>query len=289
MEILIQLIANGFVAGWIYAPVAIGFGLIYSTTRDFHFAHGLVYISAAYLFYALYVPANLSFLLSFVITSVAAVVLGLGIDYVIYRPLKKQGATPFIILLSSIGVIIFLENLILLAFGPERMALSKADITEGYQFGGVYMTKMQLLIVAFSILLCLAAWLLIKYTKTGRAIRAMSNDPEMAQIIGVSTNMIRAVVFSAGSALVVVPAVLVGLDTGISPQMGMTMTVMAAVAVFVGGVGHLIGAVFASLMIGMIQNLGVFYVEAKWQDLIAFGILLAFIIFRPMGLLGHRA
>lgn len=276
-------------AGWTYAPVAVGFGLIYSTTRDFHFAHGLVYISAAYLFYGLYVPANLSFLPSFALALIAAMGLGLGIDYSIYRPLKKQGATPFIILLSSLGVIIFLENLILLLYGPERMALSKAEITEGFQLGGVYLTKMQILIVVFSMLLCFATWLLIKFTKTGRAIRAMSNDPEMARIIGVNTNTIRAVVFGAGSALAVLPAVLIGLDIGISPQMGMTMTVMAAVAVFVGGVGDLVGAVLASLMIGMIQNLGILYLEAKWQDLIAFGILLGFIVFRPMGLLGHRA
>lgn len=286
---LVQLLVNGLIAGSIYALVALGFSLIYNTARFFNFAHAAVYTAAVYFAYSLKNGASLPDLVAYPLACAAAAALGVSLELLIYRPMRRRGAGSLELLLASLGAYTVLENLISLIWGSDTKTLRTGAVAEGANIFGARVTVSQLVIMATSALLVTAVSLLLLKTKVGTALRAVANDPELAAVSGIETDSFRLLAFAVGSGLAGAASLLISFETNIAPAAGFPMLVMGVIAMVVGGIGSLRGATLGGLFVGLSQNLGIWYVSSKWQDTIAFLILIVFLLFRPQGFLGRGA
>jgi branched-chain amino acid transport system permease protein len=287
MDLLLQLLANGLVAGSSWVMVALGFGLIFRVTATFHLAHGSVYAAAGYLAYALAGEARLPWPLAFAIATAGAGVLGCLIDVGIYRPLRARDASPFVVLVSSIGVAVLLNNFYGLVSSHQVLNLTVAA-GPGFSLGPVTLSGVQIATVGFGLGLTAALLVFLARSRTGLGMRAVANSPFMARTVGVPVERVRLLTFAVGSLLAAPAGILTMLDTGARPDMGLAVVLMATIAVFVGGIGSLPGAALAALILGLVVNLGIWQWSARWQDAIAFSVLLAVVVVRPRGLLGIR-
>ena len=284
---LTQLIANGLVSGCLYALMALGFVLIYNTTRIFHIAHGAVYTAGAYLLYLFLIVAEMSFLPAALLTLLFTAGMGVGIEFLVYRPLEKRKSSLLIALLSSIGLYTVMVNLIAMLFGNETKVL-RPGVETTYQFANIILTKIQLAeVITFAILFPLVM-LLLKTTFWGKAVRAVRDHPQLAEVMGIRIQTIRYSVFALGSLLAGVAAMLAALDVGMDPHVGMPMLLVGAVAVIVGGVGTFAGAVLGAFFIALLQSLVIWQISARWIDAVTFLILILFLVFKPEGILGVR-
>jgi branched-chain amino acid transport system permease protein len=285
--VLLQLLANGIVTGCVYALVALGFGLIYNTTKIFHIAHGIVYTGAAYVFYAFARGLGLDLAWSLVLALVFAILLGVSIEVFIYYPFYRKKASLGVVLIGSLGVYIFLVNFVAMLFGNETKILSPGA-EKTFHFGSVILTKVQLLeVIAFVILFFLSI-LLLKKTRPGKIIRALADNPNLVTVLGVDVRRMRIYIFALGSFLTGVASCLVALDVGMDPNVGLGAFLIAAVAVIVGGVGVFEGAVPGAFVLAILQNLMIWKISARWENALVFLVLIFFLLFRPEGMLGRR-
>jgi branched-chain amino acid transport system permease protein len=283
----LQILANGFLSGCGYALVALGFALIYTTTRTFHFAHGAVYTLSAYLFYTLYNIWAWPLWIALLLTPVFAALSGILIDKIVYLPLVRRGSSPFIHLLSSLGLYIVIVNFIAMLYGNDTKVLS-AGVQSSIHLGALVLTKFQLLTLLSFAVLFAGLVLVLRKTSLGRTIRAMRDDVDLVSALGIDPLKTRMMVFAIGSGLAAVSAILNGLDVGIDPNIGLTGVLTAAVAVIIGGIGILEGAAFGALLLGVLQGLAIWQVSSRWQDAVTFLVLLLFLLFRPQGAFGRR-
>jgi len=158
----------------------------------------------------------------------------------------------------------------------------------GYEIGPVFITPVQLVIIATSLLAMVSLYLLLGRTKLGKAIRAVADDINLAEVAGINSNLVISAVFAIGSALAALAGALIGLDTNLQPTMGFNITVKAFAAVILGGLGSVPGAIVGGFLIGIAENLGVWVIPAVWKDTIAYGILIVMLFFRPNGIFGKK-
>jgi branched-chain amino acid transport system permease protein len=283
-----QQFFNGIIAGSIYGIIGIGFSIIYKTIKFFHFAHGVVYAAGAYLAYAFFISLNINPLISFFLSIALASLLGIGIDRFVYHPLRKNNAPNLVYLIASFGVFIFLQNLIQLIFGAQILTLRTGPIKEGHHFLGAVITDFQILIIVVSLILFLLTWLFIQKTKLGKAIRAVSDDPIGARVVGINSEKVILTAFAIGSALAGLAGILISLETNIEPTMGFNAILKGIIASIVGGIGSIPGALFGGLFLGLAENLGIWKIQAGWKDTIAFAILIIFLLLRPSGIMGIK-
>lgn len=284
-----QLLVNGIIAGSIYALVALGFSVIYRTVKFFHFAHGVVYTAGAYVAYTLAIQLGMNFIVAFFLAALFAAVLGLLIDRAVYAPLRRKGASNLIFLLASFGVFIFLQNLIQLIYGAQILSLRTGPVTEGYHVLSAVITPTQITILVVSIALMFALWAFVMKTKLGKAMRAVSDDPVAANVVGINPEKTILLSFAIGSALAGAAGVLIALETNIEPTMGFSAILKGIIASIVGGIGSIPGAMFGGFFLGVAENLGIAWIPSGWKDAIAFAILIIFLLVRPYGILGARS
>jgi branched-chain amino acid transport system permease protein len=284
--LFLQLIANGIIAGSVYALLGLGFGIIYSATRTFHFAHGAVYSMAGYLAFQFHVFWQIPLPLSIAFAVLAAILLGMAIEGLVYRPLRGVGASSMEILLSSLGLFILLQNFMIILWRSDPRVLPVAEtIRKGISLGGIWVTSLQLIIIAISFGLWGALLVFTQRTKMGKAVRALESDPEMTEMVGIDPAHIRFLAYGIGSALAGISSILATMDMGIDPNSGIMALLIAVIAVIVGGIGNYSGAALAGLLLGIAENIGIWKIPSEWKSSIAFGILVIFILFRPTGLL----
>ena len=283
-----QLIVNGIIAGSVYTLVAVGFAVIYRTVKFFHFAHGVVFTAGAYFVYFFKAWLGWPDIVAISASTALCAVLGILIETSVYRPLRHKGSSSLILLLASLGIYIVLQNIISMIFGDDIKTIRSGIIKEGINILGARITPVQITIIIVSLLLVASCFLFLKYTKVGQAMRAVANDPELANMSGIETDRVIFFTFAIGSALAGIAGILVALDVDMTPTMGMNALMMGVVAVIIGGVGSIPGVALGALLLGMAQHLGVWKISSQWQDAIAFVILLIFLLFRPQGFLGKK-
>ena len=283
-----QLLLNGIIAGSIYALIALGFAVIYKTVRFFHFSHGIVYTAGAYVAYSLSRSLGLHPVVSFFLASAVSAVAGIAIDRVVYRPLRKSNASGLVFLIASFGVFIFIQNFLQLVYGAQILTLRTGAVKEGHQILGAVITDIQILILIVSCCLLAALWFIIERTKIGKAIRAVADDPIGASVCGINAERVILYAFGIGSALAGVAGVLVSYETNIEPTMGMNAILKGMIASIVGGMGSIPGAMLGGFFLGIVENFGIWKIQAGWKDTISFAILIIFLLVRPEGLVGKR-
>lgn len=283
-----QLIINGFIAGGIYALIALGFTVIYRTVKFFHFAHGIVYTAGAYFAYTLVKSLRFNFVFSFFLSIGLAALLGIAIDRIVYYPLRLKKASNLIFLLASFGVFIFLQNLIALIYSNQILILRSGPIREGYNIFSAVITPIQITILVVSIILMVLLWLFIQKTKLGKAMRAVSDDPIAASIVGINPEKTITASFAVGSVLAGAAGILISLETNIEPTMGFIAILKGIISSIIGGIGSIPGAMFGGFFLGIVENLGIWKIPAGWKDSISFIILIIFLLLRPGGIFGIK-
>jgi branched-chain amino acid transport system permease protein len=283
---LLQLIINSIITSCTILLVALGFNIIYSTVRFFHFAHGAKYTLGAYFVFLFYKVLHLPLILSCIIAFISVSFIGLILKNYIYDPIKNRGGSPLILLLSSLGIYIVIQNTISLFFGNNTKSIRAQVIKEGIPIYTASITPIQIIIIFSSILLSFLTWLILKYSKIGKSIRAVANNDYLSTIIGINKNKIISFVFLYGSFLAAVAGVLVAFDTDLFPTMGFRFLMLGVIAVIIGGIGELRGTLLGSFILGCAYNFGVWKIPTQWQDSIVFFIFLVFLLFLPQGLFG---
>lgn len=285
MSIIPQLIANSIIAGSVYALVALGFSLIYSTTKFFNLAHGALTAVGGYVVFFLTKQLGLDVFLSAIIGIVFAGLVGYFLDKIVYLPLRKRKASNMVLLIASLGVFTVIQAVVAILFSSQFQTLSQnINNATHYVFGGV-ITSVQLVTFISAVLIMIGLAFFIKKTKFGKAVRAIGDDEEVARIVGINTNKIIGRVFFIGSAIAGLAGILTGLDTGIEPTMGFSLLLKGVIAAIVGGIGNIYGAFLGAFLLGFVENFGIWKISGEWKDAIAFTLLIIFLIFRPQGII----
>ncbi len=295
-EVIINQIINGLTIGGIYALIALGYTLVYGILFMINFAHGEIFMFGSFGgFAALTYFVNsgfadahpgLSIIIAFLVAMTISSVLGALLERIAYRPLRN--APRLAPLISAIGASIFLQNVMMLIV-KARMQVYPDIIQERFiEIGWVSISYFQIFIIVGSVLLMVALYLFIQKTKTGKAMRAVAEDREAASLMGIDVNRIIMTTFVIGSALAGAAGVMVGIYyTQINHMMGFIPGIKAFTAAVLGGIGNVAGAMLGGFFLGMAEAFGVLIMPAEYKDVIAFGLLVLVLIFRPSGILGE--
>jgi branched-chain amino acid transport system permease protein len=281
----LQLIVNGVVSGAIYALMAVGFALIYNSTHIFHLAHGAVFTLSAYILFFSVKGLGLSLGFAILIALSLSILLGLAIEIWGYKPLRERRVSLAAFLISSLGIFIVVENGLILFFGALPKLIQEEPL-KTYRLGSLIVTQLHLAVIVCSMMIFPLLQFLLTKTRIGKMVRALSDHPDLALILGLKTDRLYLFITILGAALAGVAGIFVALDVGVTPVMGWDAVLIAAVAVIIGSVGYLPGAGIAALLVGLIQNLSVLKISAQWQSTVTFGILILFLIFKPKGIFG---
>jgi branched-chain amino acid transport system permease protein len=288
-----QQLLNGLTWGSIYALIALGYTMVYGVLKFINFAHGDVYMVGAFIAYYLarmmsagQHPSILAAGVIFLSAMAGCAVLGVVIERLAYRPLRRMPRLT--VLITAIGVSLLLENGGQLVFGADPKFFPQFIPGRSISIGGVVTTNHQIIILAVSIVLMAGLHAFVMKTKTGIALRAVSFNREAASLMGIPTDRIISVTFAVGSALAAAAGVLVGLSNPkIDPLMGLLPGIKAFVAAVLGGIGNIPGAMVGGLILGVAEVFVSGYVSSTLRDAIAFGILILILITRPTGLFGR--
>ena len=221
------------------------------------------------------------------LAALGSAALGLLLQFALYGPLVRRKASGLVLLLASLGLYIVIQNSISLVFGDQFRAYSRTGINGAISIFGAQITKTELFIFAFNLILYGGVNLVAAKTSVGRITRAVANDPELAIIYGINQQAVLLGVFAAGSAMAGIAGVLIGFDSSVNPTMGFDALLMGVVAAIVGGVGSLAGAIVGGFFIGFLQAFGVWQLPTEWQYTVVFFVLMMFLIFRPQGFFGQ--
>jgi len=281
-----QLIINSIIAGAIYTLVALGFNLVYGATKFFNLAHGIMATIGGYAVFYFAKTLGLDASVAIIIGVVLAGVVGFGLDKLIYLPLRRRKASNMVLLVASLGVMTALQAVIAILFSSRYKTLSQNIGTQKVftVFGGT-ITQTQIVILLAAALVMAGLVALLYKTRFGKAVRAISDDEEVARIIGMDTNKIIGYIVFVGSAIAGLAGILVGFDVGIEPTMGLSLLFKGVIAAIVGGVGNIYGGVLGSFLLGFVENFGIWKISGEWKDAVAFVFLIAILILRPRGIM----
>ncbi len=302
MEILLQQIINGLVQGSVYALVALGYTMVYGILGLINFAHGEVVMIGAMLalsslttLLGMGIPPVLALLLSIVLAMLGCMALGYSIERIAYRPLRH--APRLAPLITAIGVSIVLQNLAMMIWGREYHSFPQLIASHPHTFGGAIINDIQAIIFILALAIMAGLMVVVHRTRLGRAMRAVAENQHAAQLMGVDINRVISITFMLGSALAAIAGLMVSANYGLAHYyMGFLLGLKAFTAAVLGGIGNLRGAMLGGLLLGLIESLGAGYIGdftggflgSNYQDVFAFFVLIAVLVFRPSGLLGER-
>lgn len=287
MQIFMQQLINGLSLGSIYALLALGYTMIYGIIKIIHFAHGDVYMLGAFFGYYTINVWHFNFIMALFGSMIFCALVGMLIEFVAYRPLRHSSRIA--VLITAIGVSYFLENGMSVLFSGNTRDFPQVIKQVNYEWFGIRVTNIQLLIFATTIILMIVLQLIVKKTKMGRAMRAAAADPVAAELMGININGTISFVFAIGSAMAGAAGVLIGLYyNSIEPTMGLTPGIKAFVAAVVGGVGSIPGAAVGAVIIGCLESLMQAIGFSAFKDAAVYVVLIIVLLFLPAGLFGNK-
>lgn len=294
LDYFFRLVLSGLTRGSIYALLALGYTMVYGIIQLINFAHGEIYMIGA--FTALIIASILTFsgmplVAIFVIALVVAIIYSMAYGYTVekmaYKPLRT--APRLSALISAIGMSIFLQNYVLLAQTSDFLPFP--SLTPRFAFlqnVENIISSSQLFILLATAVVLIVLTLVIKFTRTGKAMRATSQDKTMAMLVGININKVISITFLIGSACAALGGVLISSHIGqINFYIGFMVGIKAFVAAVLGGIGSLPGAVVGSLVLGWTEAFATGYISSDYEDVFAFLFLILILIFRPGGILGR--
>jgi len=294
VEFFLQQLVNGITLGGVYALVALGYTMVYGIIQLINFAHGEIYAAGGYmgviliswLFSQGYPPA-ICLGAALVLAMGYCALLAMAVEKVAYKPLRQSSRLS--VLLSALGMSIFLQNGLMLTQGVYDRAYPGEMVQGGFEVGGAVVSWMQVIIVSVTIVLLLALNLLVFKTRIGKAMRATAQDKTMSGLVGINSSRIISLTFAIGAGLACAAGIMVGLYYGsVRYDMGFVPGVKAFSAAVLGGIGNITGAMLGGLIIGMIEVMAAGYISSEYKDVFAFIILIAVLYFMPTGIMGEN-
>ncbi len=280
---------NGISLGSIYAVIALGYTLVYGIAKMLNFAHGDVIMVGGYVIFTAMTSLSFNPYLAVLLAIVACTVLGIVIEKVAYKPLRQ--ATSLAVLITAIGVSYFLQNMALLIFGEKPVTFtSVVGIPKISLFDGQIVIKSETTAaIVISIIIVVGLSLFVNKTKSGRAMLAVSEDKDAAQLMGINVNRTISLTFAIGSGLAAIAgALLCSTYPVLSNTTGAMPGIKAFVAAVFGGIGSIPGAMIGGLLIGVIEILGRAYISPQLADAIVFAVLIIVLMVKPTGILGKK-
>jgi len=283
----LQQLVNGITLGSTYALTAIGYTLVFGILERINFSHGSVYMAGAFIFYILATQLKMNFIAAFALSAAMTGMLGLVLEKMALKPLRKKGAAKITALISTIGISIILQNGVMLLMGSETKGFPSVFQGRYFNVFGTDVAFIQVFILLFSLVLMLALSYLIKSTRMGKAMRATAQNSEAAALMGISIDSVVSFTFFLGSFMAAVSGILVGMYyKSIDPGIGYLAGLKAFSAAVLGGIGVLPGAMLGGILIGISEILAAGYIHPGYRDAVAFAILILMLIIKPGGLLG---
>lgn len=289
-ETFMQQLANGISIGSLYALIAIGYTMVYGILRLINFAHGDIFMMAAYFMVFSMINFSLPWYIAIVLVIISTVILGVVIERIAYKPLRD--APRMSIMISAIGVSFFLENLATYLFtGVPKGFPDISFLTQAVNIGEISLSVATIVTPIVTIILLLCVLFITNKTKIGMAMRAVSKDYETARLMGIKINRVISTTFVIGSALAAVGAILWGAKyPSVMPLMGVMPGLKCFVAAVLGGIGNTTGAVIGGFILGMGEMMIVAFLPllTGYRDAFAFIVLIIVLIVKPTGLLGEK-
>ncbi len=298
MRIFLEQMINGLTIGSFYALIALGYSMVYGVMKLINFAHGDLFALGSYLGFSLlvwgsaYVTSHVGLaggmIAAMLIAAIGIGMAGIIVERIAYRPIYPAGRLPAVV--SALGVSIFLQNAIMVVWGPRYQAYPVNVVpTVRFEIGGIHITLLQIIILILSFILLALLYYIIQKTTFGAAIRASALDRDTAALMGININTVIFFIFALGPALGGTAGVMVGMYyRQISFTMGWNYGLKAFTATILGGIGNIPGAMVGGLLLGIFEMLGSAYISTAYKDVFVFLILILVLIFRPRGLLGEK-
>ena len=294
-----QVLFQGLALGSIYALVALGFVLIIRTTNVVNFAQGDFAMLGGYamVLFLVGMPGNpdlhlpgvemhLPYWLAILLTLVLMGVIGVLFNFGVYYPLRNRPFLP--VLISTLGASIFLQNTILALFNPQPRPLDKLIDVDGVTIGGVFLDSQYLVILVFTIAAVAFQYFLFERTLLGKKLQAVSQDKDMARLLGIPVTLMIIITFVYSAALGGLAGVLVSPILFVSIGLGSAIALKAFAATIIGGFGDIAGAIVGGLIIGVIESFAAYYISVPYKDAYAFIFLFLVLLFRPQGIFGEK-
>ncbi len=288
----IQQLINGLSLGSIYALIALGYTMVYGIAKMLNFAHGDIIMVGAY---ALSVSAmSLSFnspvlnmIIPIIICMVTCTILGVLIEKIAYKPLRN--ASPLAVLITAIGVSYFLQSVALLIFGSNQRKVDSVIPNYSITIGNINLTAEAMITLGVTIAIMIILACFINFTKTGKAMLAVSEDRGAAELMGINVNKTISITFAIGSFLAAIASVLFISSYGfVGPYSGAMPGIKAFVAAVLGGIGSIPGAMVGGIILGIIESFAKAYISTELADAIVFAVLIIVLLVKPTGLLGKK-
>lgn len=281
----LQQLVNGLSLGSIYALMALGYTMVYGIIKLINFAHGDVYMVGAYIGFAVTTYTSLGFVPALIIAMAGCAVLGVCIERIAYKPLRESSRIA--VLITAIGMSFLLEYVMMFFVGAAVRSYPNVLERKVFDIGGIVINTQQLVIVGTAIVLMIILQFIVRRTKRGKAMRAVSIDKDAAQLMGINVDSTISFTFFVGSAFAGAAGVLVGVYyNSIDPLMGMMPGLKAFIAAVFGGIGSIPGAMIGGVGIGVIETMVSGYWNSMYRDAAVFVVLILILIIKPSGILG---
>lgn len=282
MDELLQHVVNAVILGSTYALLGIGLTLIFGIMRVVNFTHGELYALGAYAVFFLEVSLGVNFFLALVISVVVGCAVGAAIEFVLLRPLLDADIDTT--MLVMIGAWIVMQNTELLYWGGVSKAVMTPFPEEPLQIGPVFVSWLRLFVLVMALVLIGATYVLINWTKLGKAMRATFQDRDTAALMGVNIKGIYTATFAIGSGLAAAAGALLGPVFLVTPSMGDLASLKAFAIVILGGLGNITGATLGGFILAFVEEIGAGYISSGYRDAMGFLIIIIVLLFKPTGL-----
>ena len=288
LSILPQLIINGLIAGSVYALAACGFALVYYVVKFQYFSQGAILTIAAYMFFMFLNSIGLNYLLAAILSIIISILAALLTNWMVYKPLRKRKVGGVPLLVSSVVLLIFSSSLMQAIFGSGMKSIDLGKFNRTLNFGFFTITKIQIAIIISAIVLFFILFFILMMTRLGKAMRALADNKDVAQIVGINPERIYNYTFIISAILGGFSGILIGLEQNLYPRMGILIIIKGFIGSVVGGLGSVPGSIIGGLFIGLVENVGIWFLPSSYKDVISFTIMLVFLLFKPEGILGVK-
>jgi branched-chain amino acid transport system permease protein len=285
--LFIQLLLNIILTASIIILVANSFVIIYSTTKFFNLSHAAIVTIGAYMAY-FFKETSLPLYFAILLAIVFSIIVGISFETLVFRVMRKRNLSLWKYLVASIGLYIIIQNCISLFFGDETKVIKSGDVIIGHEIFGGYITSIQIVTIIIAFIYLYSTNIFLKTTYLGKSVRAISNNAELSNILGIDINKIILITFIIGSAFAALTGILIALDTNMTPQFGFNPLILGVIAMIIGGIGNTKGLIKGAFLVSFAQHSASYFIDSKWMDAIAFIIFILFLLWKPLGFSGYK-
>lgn len=287
LETFLQQIINGIVMGSMYALMASGLSLIWSTMRMINLAHGEFYMLGGFIMFFFNVSFGLHPVIAAIISMIIVFIVAVVFERTIIHYLIRKPEWDVNQMLVTFGISIVLQNLALKLWG-ERFKNIPYYLNQNISVSGIRLSEQRLLIIVVAVIVIFAFWGFLKFSRFGKALRATSQERDSATLCGINTDIVYMIAYGIGAVLATIAAIMLSPIYSVNPWMGSDPMLKALAVVVIGGLGSLFGAIIGGISLGIIEALGILAISSEWQNVIAFGILILVLWIKPSGLFGVK-